>query len=255
MLPNLPAPVAKATCTPSAPNPTMSASPSPLTSARVRGYGSLLVQPPRSNRTRQARARRRRISRLLSPRRRRRHRRQTRRYPPNRRRSRRPGSAGIGRRSTSRRHQETTRTRQRQARTRRKPPATSQARHELPRSRTRTMSARLSPFTSPSVRGYRSFLVQPPDPGPKDAKAKDGAAKDPSPSAIDTDTPACPKPTMSAKPSPFTSANARGYWSLLVQPPAFGPKNAREGVAGPRRPGQRLPEPLWRRFLRQPAAP
>ena len=45
-------------------------------------------------------------------------------------------------------------------------------------------------------------------------------------------TPPAPKPTISAMPSPFTSASSRGYWSWLVQPPAPMVKAESGAVAG-----------------------
>ena len=42
----------------------------------------------------------------------------------------------------------------------------------------------------------------------------------PPPVASETKTPVSPNPTMSAMPSPFTSASSRGYWSWLFHPPA-----------------------------------
>src|SRR3954453_13790148 len=88
-----------------------------------------------------------------------------------------------------------------------------------------TMSARPSPFTSPSSRVAWSSLNQPPATAhdPKTFDARMGAVKVPLawPNAVKV--PPKPKPTMSARPSPFTSPRSRGFWSWLVQPPATAP--------------------------------
>src|SRR5437660_6832226 len=78
------------------------------------------------------------------------------------------------------------------------------------------MSARPSPFTSPSIRGYLSWLSQL-WAAPKPFNTKEGAAKLPLLAASACHTPPSPKPMMSARPSPFTSAKRRGYLSALVQ--------------------------------------
>src|SRR5207237_5738872 len=78
-----------------------------------------------------------------------------------------------------------------------------------------------SPFTSPSSRGNWLWLVQPPAPAPKLSSTRFGAANPPTLVASDTHTPSWPKPTMSALPSPFTSASWRGNLSSLDQPPAL----------------------------------
>src|SRR5438132_584918 len=97
------------------------------------------------------------------------------------------------------------------------------------------MSALPSPLTSPSTRGNWSLLDQPPAAAelPKLSRTSFGAAKLPPPVASETQTPSCPNPTMSALPSPFTSARWRGNLSSLDQPPALLPKLPRtsEGAA------------------------
>src|SRR5215212_7816449 len=98
------------------------------------------------------------------------------------------------------------------------------------------ISANPSPFTSASARGYTSSLDQPPAlfDVPKAPNRRLPGAKFPPPVARATVTPPMPKPTMSANPSPFTSASSRGYRSSLDQPPALFdvPKPANARYAG-----------------------
>src|SRR5947207_2488465 len=99
-----------------------------------------------------------------------------------------------------------------------------------------TMSASPSPFTSASTRGYWSWLLQPPPIAPNWGSSKFGAANCPPPLASETTTPVLLNPTMSASPSPFTSASTRGYRSWLLQPPPALPNWASSKLGAAKRP-------------------
>ena len=106
------------------------------------------------------------------------------------------------------------------------------------------MSARPSPFTSPRTRGVWSWL----DPAAgrraraESIRRQDGGSEAAIGLAERGIGPAKPKPTMSARPSPFTSPRSRGAWSWLAQPPAAAPEpkyvDARTGAAKCHRPGR-----------------
>src|SRR5207253_865800 len=108
-----------------------------------------------------------------------------------------------------------------------------------------TMSALPSPLTSASSRGNLSSLDQPPALTAKLLRTSDGAANPPPPAASETQTPSWPKPTMSALPSPFTSASWRGNLSSLDQPPALTAKLLRtsDGAANPPPPAASATQP------------
>ncbi len=86
-----------------------------------------------------------------------------------------------------------------------------------------TMSALPSPFTSPSIRGKLSSFAQLPMVGQYCAIHLDSGAKV-FPWLSATYTPSLAKPTISALPSPLTSAKRRGKELLEVQPPADEPE-------------------------------